>query len=126
MQSTVSPVSKMASEAERELRMAATQVSGLQAVWAPLFIALDLAYAERALGRPEDARRRIEDHRATAEEVGAVPWQMEAGILLATLDLGGGDTASARASLKAIEDDARARGLAWLARKASEAAGPSF
>ena len=100
-------------------------MAGLQAVWHRLYIALHLAYAERALGRPDAARRRIEDHRAKAEEIGAVPWQLEAGILLATLDRGEGDTASARAALKAIEDDARARGFAWLARKASEAAAPS-
>jgi hypothetical protein len=109
-------------EAEGELRTAATQVHGLQMVWSRLYIALHLAYAERALGRAEDARRRIEDHRAEAAEVGAVPWQLEASILMATLDLGAGDAASARAALKAIEDDARARRLAWLARKASEAA----
>jgi tetratricopeptide (TPR) repeat protein len=112
-------------EAERELLAAAREAPGLQGVWSRLRIALHLAYAERALGRGEDARRRIENHQATAEEVGAVPWQMQAGILLATLDLREGDAASARAALKAIENDARARGLAWLARKASEAAGPS-
>jgi hypothetical protein len=109
-------------EAEEHLREALEGIRGSQNFIDRTVVGLGAAKAELALGRPDEARRRLE---AIREETAAVGWvvvEMECRLLLARLGRGPGDAIADRAVLKAVEEDARAHGLLRFARLAAEAA----
>jgi hypothetical protein len=90
-------------------------------VLAPLNVAQAALVVDERAGRdPAAAVARLEKIAARAQSLGNVEAALEARLALAQHTLRAGDTKAAQRLLGAIEDEARARGLAFLARRAHE------
>jgi tetratricopeptide (TPR) repeat protein len=109
-------------ETEEHLREALEGIRGSQNFIHRTVVGLNAAKVDLALGRPDDARGRLETIREETAAVGWIVVEMESRLLLARLGHGPGDTIADRAVLKAVEEDARSHGLLRIARLAAEAA----
>jgi tetratricopeptide (TPR) repeat protein/tRNA A-37 threonylcarbamoyl transferase component Bud32 len=99
---------------------------GLTAGVVPPEVRFPLALAEgRVRAAAGDAVGAVKSLESTAEEAragGLKPYELEARLAAAEVELRSGRAEAGRARLRAVESEARARGLALLTRKAAAAA----